>query len=505
MIDWLYRTFAPVQGLRRVQARKAMDVHKRFYDAASKKPGRFRPWHRKKGTANAVMQPHIRTLMATSRDLVRNSSWAKKAVNTHANAIVGKGIIPRPDTGNDALDRQIQQAFSDWCGEADSEGFCTFYGLQLLAVKTMLQSGTVLGRRWTRKNPSGIPLEVQLLEPDQLNHELTATNKENDIYNGIELNPRGRPVAYHLYRRHPDDFHSLNARRNDSTRVPAEAVAHCFIKDRPGQLLGEPYLTTAAITIRDLDDYEQSELVRKKVEACFAAFVTQPEGGDRAFGGDGEYIEPTEESGRFETVSPGMIQYLDPGEQVQFGSPQQLPGYPEYVRSQLHKIAAGLDMHYSQLSGDLSAVNYSSYRAGDIVYRGSVVCFRTHHLIPMFCVPFWRWIIDAAIAAGRISAADHVYRAKWTPPAFTSVDPEKDAKATNHQIRMRTKTLSEAIREGGGEPSEVLQEAANDVAKLEELELISDAEPSHMTRTGASISNGNKDSAEERDNARNDD
>ena len=70
-----------------------------------------------------------------------------------------------------------------------------------------------------------------------------------------------------------------------------------------------------------------------------------------------------------ETMSPGMIQYLRPGQKVSFGTPQAGSGEADQLRSQYQGIAAGLGITYERLTGDLSQTNYSSIRAGEITYR----------------------------------------------------------------------------------------------------------------------------------------
>jgi capsid protein len=121
------------------------------------------------------------------------------------------------------------------------------------------------------------------------------------------------------------------------------------------------------IRLRDLDEYDDAELVRKKIEACFAAFVTGDEDGatlgDSSIDGEGRRIE------RFE---PGMIEYFPSGKDVRFATPGASGGYAEYMRVQLHAIAAGVGLTYELLTGDLSQVNYSSIRAGLIEFPRSV-------------------------------------------------------------------------------------------------------------------------------------
>jgi capsid protein len=52
---------------------------------------------------------------------------------------------------------------------------------------------------------------------------------------------------------------------------------HLFERLRPGQIQGVPWFAPAIVKLRDLDESDDAELVRKKIEACFAAFVTGDE------------------------------------------------------------------------------------------------------------------------------------------------------------------------------------------------------------------------------------
>ena len=81
--------------------------------------------------------------------------------------------------------------------------------------------------------------------------------------------------------------------------------------------------------------------------------------------------EPTKDGDgrRIEAFEPGMIEYLPPGRDVKFGQPATAAGYGEYMRVQLHAVAAAVGLTYELLTGDLSQVNYSSIRAGLLEFR----------------------------------------------------------------------------------------------------------------------------------------
>src|SRR5206468_382132 len=84
------------------------------------------------------------------------------------------------------------------------------------------------------------------------------------------------------------------------------------------------------------------------------------------------------------------------------GAPWPAGGYRDYLMTELQGIGAGIDVPYELLSGDLSNVNYSSYRAGMLGFRNAIEAFRWLTLIPMYCRPTWRRFIDTLVFIGRI-------------------------------------------------------------------------------------------------------
>ena len=129
---------------------------------------------------------------------------------------------------------------------------------------------------------------------------------------------------------------------------------------------GVPWFAPVILKLRDLDDYDDAELMRKKIEACFAAFVTGAQD-EETLGKPSTGIS----GDRVESFEPGMIEYLEPGKDVKFASPSANGGYAEYMRLQLHAVAAGVGLTYELLTGDLSQVPAP---AGTAAMRWSACC-----------------------------------------------------------------------------------------------------------------------------------
>jgi capsid protein len=177
-----------------------------------------------------------------------------------------------------------------------------------------------------------------------------------------------------------------------------------------------------------------------------------------------------------------MIEYLKPGEDIKFNAPAAAGGYREYLTTELQGIGAGVDVPYELLSGDLSLVNYSSYRAGMLGFRNAIEAFRWLTLIPMYCRPTWRRFIDTLVLIGKLPEAN--YSVQWTAPKFESVDPLKDAMAELKKIRTGTLTLPEAIAQNGYDPEKQLLEIKRVNELLDEYQIILDCDPRNVNDKG---------------------
>jgi lambda family phage portal protein len=264
---------------------------------------------------------------------------------------------------------------------------------------------------------------------------------------------------------------------------------HTYRQLRPGQVRGIPWLHPVMMALRDLDDYCDAERVRKKIEACVAAFVIQPEGIDGTTLGFPS-TDPMSPQDRVETFQPGMTTYLKPGEDVRFNNPQATDGYREYKMTELQGIAAGLGMPYEVLAGDLSLVNYSSWRGGQLGFRNTIEGYRWLTLIPQFCMPTRRRVIDTLVAIGKIPARAvedpkiNLYGTQWTAPRFESVDPVKDAEAALKDIRMGRITWFEAVVAAGYDPNTQIQQIALFNKLVDKAEIILDCDPRNTTLRG---------------------
>lgn len=492
-IDRAIAVVAPTLGARRARARALIDSYDRASEFVRRYEGatlgrRGANWVTTSASMDSELRMSLARLRARSRDLTANNSWASSAVASLQTDLVGGGILwsPRSRMGPKAeLAQSVQdrasKLFLDWIESkrCDVRGRHNFYTLQSVATREMIEAGEFLVRRvWTNERP--IPFRLQFLEPDHLNTLKDGYILENGgrIVQGIEYDRFDRPQAYWLFRQHPGDLgYALNLQ---SERVPANDVLHVFQELRFGQSRGLPQGTSCMLRLRDLDEYEDAQLVKQKVAACFVAFVhdiAADMGGTLGAPVLGE-ADPMAEApgpgqGTTRKFSPGMLQPLPAGKAVTFGQPPTVEGFADFATVNLRAVSQAYEVSYERLTGDLRQTNYSSARIGAIKYNGALDRITWHTLIPELCDAVFEWFHEAAVLMNELPEE---VGASWTPPLRPLVDPTKDVPALISEVRAGFKSRSEAVRELGRDPLKVEQEIAEETERADAEDLSFDSD-----------------------------
>jgi lambda family phage portal protein len=450
-------------------------ITKRRYDAASKTT-RTTNWQTPATDAtSAISNPAL--IRNRARDLVRNNPWAAKGISVIVNNVVGYGIRAQWQAGNKRNTKLAQDLWKAWAetGQCDACGMQNFYGIQQTVMRSVAESGECLIRIRPRYASEGlaVPFQLQILEPDYL-YEFNdgPLIGGNYIQRGIEYDVLGRRVAYYLYKTHPGSIGQFyNHYKSGYSRVPATEIIHIYRIDRPGQEHGVSWLTQVMIRLRELDIYEDAYLSRQKIANLFAGFIYTD--------------DPSEAETEFSDVSeliPGSMYTLKNGRTVQFSDPPKADDYGPYTLANLRAIAAGLGITYEALTGDLSQVNFSSARMGWQEFGRSIDAWRWNLIIPRLCDGVANWF------AG--TSGIPYLTCEWTPPARMMVDPIREIPAIKDAIRSGLMTQSEAIREQGYDPEQLLNEMAADNARLDTLGLVLDSDARKIPGQGQSQSVG---------------
>lgn len=473
LVDRVVGAVAPQWQLRRVRARLATELVLRHYEGATA-GRRTQGWYRTSSDANAATGPFVGRLRDVARDLVRNNPHAESALTTIADHAVGWGIVAKPTPVN----ARAQKTWQAWAGSTacDADGQHDFYGLQKLVMRTVVEAGEVLVRRRFRlpEDNLPLPLQLQVLEPDYLDtskHGVTLPNGGRIVY-GVEFDAIGRRAAYWLFKEHPGNaaWPSLA-----SQRVPAEGVLHIFKTMRPGSVRGASWFAPVLVRFKDFDEYEDATLLKQKIAACLAVITSDVDGSAAALGTADDTVSPG-----IDSLEPGMILNVPPGRTVEVVQPPSVREYADYSQASLRAIAAGLGVTYEDLTGNYTDLPFSAARMSRLRHWARVEDWRWRMLVPQFCAPVWTWAMQVATVMGLPTAPE----ATWTAPPMPMIEPDKEGLAYQRNVRSGIMTLSEAIRERGYDPVDVLTEMAADNRLLDALGLKLDSDPRYMTQAG---------------------
>lgn len=445
--------FSPETALKRAAQRDRL----RRYEAAAK-GRRTEGWHATGSSVNQEIMRDGKRLRERARDLEQNNPYAKKALRTVKLNVVGTGIRPAI-LGTGRKVETMKKSWDAWADKTDCdfEGSLNFYGLQALIMYNVALSGEVLVLR-RRSAEMDVPLQLQVVEPEYLDtsRDTDKTPSGGYIQQGIEFDASGRRKGYHIFKRHPSEAMTV-----ESIFVDKADVIHIYLKERPGQQRGVPFMHAAMLRMKDFDDYEDAQLIRQKIASCFAAFVTDT--GEQAVSvGD----EDEDDFGRLE---PGVIERLPPGKSITFASPPSAEGYGDYTRTTLQGVSAGVGTSYEALTNDYSNVNFSSGRMGWLEFQRLVEELQELLMIPLFCDKVWEWFREAVALRKGSSFLD--VNATWTSPRREMIDPVKETNAIVTQVKGGLQSWSEAVRRQGYDPEAVAAEIAKDQQLFDKLGL----------------------------------
>jgi lambda family phage portal protein len=402
-------------------------------------------------------------LRQRAKYLYQNSIYARRAINAIANGAVGTGILPTVKTTNARAMASIKAAW-DVFGETtkcDFNGRLTFYGLQHLVTKTYCRDGEcmVLRRRVPfAQSPTGMQYQVLEMEflADYINIQLLPGG--GYTLHGIQYTKLGKVEGYWLFNRHPSEWWT------QPELYPADDVIHVFDVDYPAQGRGVTKSSTTIIPENELRQYEDAEIVAKKVQASHALFRVTND--DKFTDPDNVNADDYDSNEDLEKVEPGTIYRLYPGEDIKSNTPPTAQGAEDFRRSKQRNIASGYEVTYEMLTGDLSKVNFSSGRMGWIEHGRSIEHWQWNTIIPIFCDRAFQWFLDQLpITPGSsIISLPPDLKITWTTPRREMIDPVKETNALKNQARSGFKAFSEIVKGQGDDPEAVVKQIALDLA-----------------------------------------
>jgi lambda family phage portal protein len=281
-----------------------------------------------------------------------------------------------------------------------------------------------------------------------------ASKTENEIRMGIEVDEWGRPVAYHINKKHPSDMGGSLLRE----RIPADQILHLYDPERISQTRGITWFHPCMFELRMLGGYVEAELVAARTGAAKMGFLKYT---------DASAFEAPNPDAKYRIeAQPGVIEALPPGMDFQAWSPDHpASAFPAFIKAMLRFVASSLGVSYNALAADLEGVNYSSMRSGLLIERDQWKMCQSVMKETLLQPIFENWISMALLSASLVLDSRDPSRflaGKWEPRGWMWVDPLKDVQSSLLAIGAGLDSRDRVISEQGGDVEEIFEQLAEE-------------------------------------------
>lgn len=489
----------------------AMSIAGRNYSAAGDKAF-YGDFHASSGSADYELMNALIPMRNRIRAMTRNSGTGKRYLQLLKDNIVGeagftlrvrtkktsvvansKGLPGFKSVSDRSLNVRVEEAWAEFCEAPTGDGVMDMVELEKQMVATWGRDGEYIME--IVPHPTFLDgFTINPVEGDLLDADLNMINPKtmNRIKMGVEIDDFNRPVAYHFLQYHPGDTTwGAKMNRNRHRRVLADKVIHVFERTRVGQTRGEPPASSVVNTVKMLDGYREAEVIGRRVKSSTMGLITEDleadAGGQKL---DGMADRKTPDNSAFEMdMEPGTFKKLPRGlDFKQFDPGGSQTDYAQFESQIKTDASQGVSISPVSLGYETSKLSYSTHRgiiAEDRdMYRGLQSFFVRMGMRALF--PIWlkyhlAYNDETTIPPSKAPTILKAY--KFQPRGWDYIDPSKDVKAENEQLKARTTSLSRVVAKRGVALEDLLSEIRDDEDMLAEYGLTQSFDGDNSVKT----------------------
>jgi lambda family phage portal protein len=440
-------------------------------------------WSTSTLSIDSIAQTQLVPLRARCRILADQNDYAVKFLRMVRNNVIGPDGIqlknkamdpPNRQTPKGRIDQFANRMIEDAWWQFGKRGQCTvdrsmsLCDLENLAIETIARDGEILIRK-VRGFDNANRYALQLLECDYLDVEKNEKLPNgNEIRMGVEINRWREPVAYWLRQENPNDTFRLGGNRAEWERVEASEMIHAFIKVRPEQTRGIPWMAAGAYRLNMLGKYEEAEVTAARTAASKMAFLVKTNANQ-------EYQGETEGNNKLMDAEPGAIEELPYGmdlKTLDWNHPNS--SYQVFMKTCLRGVAGSFGVSYNMLANDMESVNFASGRLGLEEERDGWKVVQRWFIDAVLNEVFRDWL-EVQLMTQKIalpfSKFEKFNAPDWRPRRWSYISPEQDTRSKIDQVKAGFTSVSRVLAEQGFDRDEVFAEIAEDNAAAEELDI----------------------------------
>ena len=472
-LDNIISFLSPEEGYRRQAYRNAINDERSGYDAGNYLKANS-GWHVFNESAESEDSVNRELVRARARDLEKNSDVMCSLVGAYKRNVYGAGYRLKAQTGDAELNMQLQKAWKRWCKKrnCDVAGMQSFSQMMRMAVARKKIDGGILFLKCYTED-GYLPFKLQAIEVDELDSTVMSPKRAgNRVVGGVEYNSYGKPMGY-FFRRYSLDGYSVG----EAEYHEAKDVIFLFTKRRPSQIREMSDMAQTITRIRDVNEFISAVSLKERILACLSIFIKRAL---PASGGRNVKIKQDIDLYNYQgkMLTPGMMQYLNPGDDVFAVNPSgQATDATGFIKQQMRMVGSGQGLSYEATSRDMSEANYSSARQGaiedELNYTEDI-----EEIMEVMDEVYESFVISMVLS-GRLEIRnfwedkeeylDHA----WIKAPKKWIDPIKEANANRIALQTGQKSFQDQAAEVGKDWKEMIDEMAEakKYAKEKGLEL----------------------------------
>jgi len=314
----------------------------------------------------------LRAMRKRSRTLYKSNDYYKRCIELYVKYVIGhqgvtlvnrakeNGKDDKP--ANDKIEKDFfifgkKNNFS--LNKANS-----FYSYQDFIKRCYARDGETF-TRIHRHVKTKYGLAYSYIDPEFLDEKYNVDLMSNGhfISQGIEFDSNNKIINYHFT--DPKDANKSNAYSETTGKkiiIPADQIIHDFNKIEPNQIRGFPKFQGIMIALFSLASLNESEMVNYRYSSCKVATIEQDfPTEDQAGGFTGGAVDL--DGRNLENLEPGEVSKLNPGEHLNFTSPDhKTANWETFQRGILRSVSSGSDLPYCLIANDYTGMDETSIR-----------------------------------------------------------------------------------------------------------------------------------------------
>jgi lambda family phage portal protein len=446
-------------------------IHRAFADIrndyAAAQPSRFRRTRRNLGgnaDAHYATEAKFLEVREYVRDMDRNDAIISQAVDRAVANMMQGGFNLEPQTGDAKLDADLWSKWDSWAQdpeECDIAGEYAWADMERHNLRAQLVDGDIFDNL----------LDNGRIEMIEAHRCRTPSNTKRNVVHGVLLDDMRRRLEFWFTKKDIDP----NVRLANVGEIQAypvrdkngdRAICQVYNASRVSQTRGITFAHAVFDICGMFEDLNFAKLVQAQMVSCVGAFIESP--GDAQFGSRTTETQADGMTATLETMSPGMIPRLRPGEKLSTFSPN-VPNseYFPHVKLLLQIVGLNLGLPLVLVLMDASETNFSGWRGAIDQAR---LGFRVNQqqLARRLHRPAYRWKVrqwiaeDPAIRSAAGKSGINIFGHQWRAPRWPYIQPEIESSADANRIKSLQVSPRGLHAERGGDWEDVYRETVED-------------------------------------------